>query len=63
MSDSLPSPGLYIAYQASPSMGFSRQEYWSGFFLELISLDLSDFENSSQFCRLMFLVNFGNFLF
>ena len=20
-----------VAYQASPSMGFSRQEYWSGF--------------------------------
>ena len=22
--------GLYIAHQAPPSMGFSRQEYWSG---------------------------------
>ena len=23
-------PVDYVAYQASPSMGFSRQEYWSG---------------------------------
>ena len=23
-------PMDYIAYQALPSMGFSRQEYWSG---------------------------------
>ena len=30
MSDSLRSHGLYVAYQAPPSMGFSRQEYWSG---------------------------------
>ena len=22
--------GLYVAYQYPPSMGFSRQEYWSG---------------------------------
>ena len=22
--------GLYVAYQTPPSMGFSRQEYWSG---------------------------------
>ena len=22
--------GLYVAHQAPPSMGFSRQEYWSG---------------------------------
>ena len=28
MSDSLRPRGLY--YQAPPSMGFSRQEYWSG---------------------------------
>ena len=27
---SLCDPTDYIAYQASPSMGFSRQEYWSG---------------------------------
>ena len=29
MSNSLRPNGL-VAYQASPSMGFSRQEYWSG---------------------------------
>ena len=29
MSDSLQPHGL-VAYQAPPSMGFSRQEYWSG---------------------------------
>ena len=29
LSDSLRPHGL-VAYQASPSMGFSRQEYWSG---------------------------------
>ena len=29
MSDSLRPHGL-VAYQATPSMGFSRQEYWSG---------------------------------
>ena len=28
--DSLRPHGLYIAYQASLSKGFSRQEYWSG---------------------------------
>ena len=30
MSDSLQCHGLYIALQASLSMEFSRQEYWSG---------------------------------
>ena len=30
MSDSLQPHGLYVAYQSSLSMGFSRQEYWSG---------------------------------
>ena len=30
MSDSLQPHGLTVAYQAPPSMGFSRQEYWSG---------------------------------
>ena len=30
MSDSLPSHGLYVDCQAPLSMGFSRQEYWSG---------------------------------
>ena len=30
MSDSLQSHGLYVAYQAPPSMEFSRHEYWSG---------------------------------
>ena len=30
MSDSLPPQGLYIAHQAPPCMGFSRQEYWNG---------------------------------
>ena len=30
VSDSLQPHGLYVAYQAPPSMGFSRQEYWSG---------------------------------
>ena len=29
MSDSVATPWT-AAYQASPSMGFSRQEYWSG---------------------------------
>ena len=29
MSNSLRPPWT-VAYQASPSMGFSRQEYWSG---------------------------------
>ena len=31
MSDSLQPHGLYVARQAPLSMGFSRQEYWSGF--------------------------------
>ena len=31
MSDSLQPHGLYIARQAPLSLGFSRQEYWSGF--------------------------------
>ena len=30
MSDSLRPHGLYVAHQAPPSMGFSRQESWSG---------------------------------
>ena len=30
VSDSLRPHGLYVAYQTPPSMGFSRQEYWSG---------------------------------
>ena len=30
VSDSLQPHGLYIARQAPLSMGFSRQEYWSG---------------------------------
>ena len=30
MSNSLRPHGLTIAYQAPLSMGFSRQEYWSG---------------------------------
>ena len=30
VSDSLPPHGLYVACQAPLSMGFSRQEYWSG---------------------------------
>ena len=30
MSDSSQPHGLVVAYQAPPSMGFSRQEYWSG---------------------------------
>ena len=30
MADSLQPHGLYVAHQASPSMEFSRQEYWSG---------------------------------
>ena len=30
MSDSLPPHGLYVVCQAPLSMGFSRQEYWSG---------------------------------
>ena len=30
MSNSLRPLELTIAYQAPPSMGFSRQEYWSG---------------------------------
>ena len=30
MSDSLRPQGLYIAHQAPPCMGFSRQEYWNG---------------------------------
>ena len=30
MSNSLQPHGLTIAYQAPPSMGFSRQEYWGG---------------------------------
>ena len=30
MSDSLQPHGLYVARQAPLSMGFSRQEYWSG---------------------------------
>ena len=30
VSDSLRTRGLYVALQAPLSMGFSRQEYWSG---------------------------------
>ena len=30
VSGSLQPHGLYVAYQDSPSTGFSRQEYWSG---------------------------------
>ena len=30
VSDSLWPHGLYVAHQASLSMEFSRQEYWSG---------------------------------
>ena len=30
VSDSLRPRGLNVAHQAPPSMGFSRQEYWSG---------------------------------
>ena len=30
MSDSLQPHGLYVARQVPLSMGFSRQEYWSG---------------------------------
>ena len=30
VSDSLRPHGLTVAYQAPPSMGFSRQECWSG---------------------------------
>ena len=30
VSDSLWPHGLFVTYQAAPSMGFSRQEYWSG---------------------------------
>ena len=30
VSDSSPPHGLHTAHQAPPSMGFSRQEYWSG---------------------------------
>ena len=29
------------AYQAPPSMGFSRQEYWSGLPLPSLSMDMS----------------------
>ena len=29
-SESLSRVQLFVAYQTSPSMGFSRQEYWSG---------------------------------
>ena len=30
MSDSLRPQGLYVTHQSFLSMGFSRQEYWSG---------------------------------
>ena len=30
ISNSLRPHGLHAAHQAPPSMGFSRQEYWSG---------------------------------
>ena len=30
VSDSLQPHGLYVARQAPLSLGFSRQEYWSG---------------------------------
>ena len=38
MSDSLQVPGGTVALQAPLSMGFSRQEYWSG----LLCLPLGD---------------------
>ena len=33
VSDSLRSPGLYVARQAPLSMEFSRQEYWCNMYL------------------------------
>ena len=36
------------AYQAPPSMGFSRQEYWSGLPLHSLDKDWSDAQKSGQ---------------
>ena len=33
-----------VAYQAPPSMGFSRQEYWSGLPLPSLILDTKDLQ-------------------
>ena len=62
-AESLRPHGLYVAYQAPPSMRFSRQEYWSG--VPLPSLE----EISSLFHSIVFLYFFvliaeeGSFLF
>ena len=52
-----------VAYQASPSMGFSRQEYWSGFFSGINFFGFIWFWKflTSQFCRLMSFAKFWKF--
>ena len=47
----LATPGT-TAYQAAPSMGFSRQEYWSGVplpSLKCVCVSLNDYENG--YCK------------
>ena len=52
-----------VAYQASPSMGFSRQKYWSGFFSGINFFGFIWFWKflTSQFCRLMSFAKFWKF--
>ena len=44
------------AYQAPPSMGFSRQEYWSGHYLLLLYICLTS-ENSFLTTLLLLIIN------
>ena len=44
-----------VAYQVPPSMGFSRQEYWSGLAVEIIG-------RAPQYVVLIFPVAFASFL-
>ena len=45
-----------IAYQAPPSMGFSKQEYWSGLSFPSLSRDRSDINVNSLVCLVSQLV-------
>ena len=52
MSDSLQPYGLYIAHQVPLSMGFSRQEYWSGCHALLQGIFLTQGWNPNLLCLL-----------
>ena len=52
MSNSLPPHGLYVACQAPLSMGFSRQEYWSGLLFPFPGIFLTQGSNLHLLCLL-----------